>query len=475
MNRSILIVICDFLLLSLLAFSTVDLDKVTGQGAPQAVKADVSTTTTNRADAGNDLAAVMRAALEDERKNRDLLLGELTKTRAAATERERQSQTLQEELQNKDQQTQRLQQQQALLQQQFSAAQTNIQALNGQLQNTSTDAVISKERLAAMEAEMRKQLEKAAALQQQLAQLGKSNETVLTEKQQLANKLQVAEVEKRSASELAARMTEEVKVERQEKAKLAEGVQALATKSSQLAQEIRDNRPLASTTIFNDFVTNRVEAHFNAVRSGFFGSDSTKRKDTETVLVTDGTNTFALCHVQDTPLTLWSPGTDWLALTGTLDRDAASVPIGSLSFSLQDPRVVLIPVPPEEVRELACKAYRVSSDPFKFQDAVLVGAREDYYGECKFQIDLTAPEYLKLDHSVIKGLFGKFNPSRGDFVFSRTGELLGVMANSTYCLMVQNFNAAATLQFGRDVREQHTGEALSRLYSLVFNLPFKLQ
>ena len=122
MNRSILIVICDFLLLSLLAFSTVDLDKVTGQGAPEAVKADISTTTTNRADAGNDLAAVMRAALEDERKNRDLLLGELTKTRAAATERERQAQTLQQELQNKDQQTQRLQQQQALLQQQFSAA-----------------------------------------------------------------------------------------------------------------------------------------------------------------------------------------------------------------------------------------------------------------------------------------------------------------------------------------------------------------
>ncbi len=36
------------------------------------------------------------------------------------------------------------------------------------------------------------------------------------------------------------------------------------------------------------------------------------------MLVTDGTNIFALCHVQDTPLTLWDPGTDWDKFTGTL-------------------------------------------------------------------------------------------------------------------------------------------------------------
>ena len=38
------------------------------------------------------------------------------------------------------------------------------------------------------------------------------------------------------------------------------------------------------------------------------------------------------------------------------------------------------------------------------------------------------PEYLKMDHSVVRGLFGKFNPSHGDLVFNKSGELLGVMA-----------------------------------------------
>src|SRR5207247_5518586 len=126
-------------------------------------------------------------------------------------------------------------------------------------------------------------------------------------------------------------------------------------------------------------------------------------------------------------------------------------------------------------RQLGSKIYQISPDPFKFQDAVLVGAREGYYGECRFEIDLTTPEYVKLDHNFLKGLFGKFNPSRGDLVFSKTGQLLGVMANSTYCMMIRNFDAAATFRFGQDVRDQHTGIILSQLYSMVAQLPFKLQ
>lgn len=472
MNRSILIVICDFLLVSLLAFSTVDINKVSDEGTPRNVKVEIAT---NHVESGKDLAAVMRVALEDERKNRDLLMGELTRARTSIGEHERQAQMLQQELQTRQQQAEHLQEQQASLQQQFATAQTNMQTLTQQLQDSSVQAVISKEKLAAMEAELRKQSEHAATLQDQLSQLGKSNQAVLNEKQQLASQLRVAEVEKRAASEQAVRMEQEVKVEREEKAKLAEGVKVLATKSSQLAEEIRENQPQAPNTVFNNYVSNRVTARFYAVRSGFFGGDSTKRKETQTVLVTDGTNTFALCHVQDTPLTLWSPGTDWEALTGSLERSTANVPIQALSFSLLDPRVVLMPISSTEARELGGKTYRVSTQPYKFEDAVLVGAREDYYGECKFQIDLTTPEYLKLDHSFLKGLFGKFNPSKGDFVFSKTGELLGIMANSTYCIMLQNFNTAATFQFGQDVRQQHTGDALARLYGLVFGLPFKLQ
>jgi len=193
------------------------------------------------------------------------------------------------------------------------------------------------------------------------------------------------------------------------------------------------------------------------------------------VLATDGTNIVALCHVQDTPLTLWNPGVEWEGLTGALARNATQVPIRSLSFHLQDPRVALIPLTQAEARQLGSKTYHISADPFKFQDAVLVGASEGYYGECKFEIDLSTPDYVKLDRNFLKGLFGKFNPSRGDLVFSKTGELLGIMANNTYCMMIRNFDSAAAFQFGPDVRGQHTADTLALLYARVAELPLKLQ
>jgi hypothetical protein len=72
-------------------------------------------------------------------------------------------------------------------------------------------------------------------------------------------------------------------------------------------------------------------------------------------------------------------------------------------------------------------------------------------------------------------LFGKFNPSRGDLVFSKNNELLGVMANGTYCLRIQGPDTAATFRFGPNVRDQNTGDTLARLYMRVFNLPTRLQ
>jgi hypothetical protein len=505
MNRSILIVICDFLLVSLLVFSSPDMNKATEEVAAQNLKFEMAT---NQVDSGRDLTAAMRQALDEERRKGEQLLGELARTRESltkqqelTTEREKQVQVVQETLQARElkaaqleqkaaqleQQTTRLQQQttqleqqasqlsqdKAGLQQQYSATQTNLQAISEQLRTSSVEALISKEKLAAMEAEAKKQTDQAAALQQQLALLSQSNAAVLAEKQQISGQLQVAMAEKRSATEQVQRMQDEVKVERAEKAKLAEGVKALASKSDELAQEVRVNRPLAPNMIFFEYLTNRVQASINASRSGLLGG--TKRKDNQTVLVTNGTNTFALCHVQDTPLSFYNPGTEWESLTGSLSRETAQLPINLVIFSLQDPRLVLIPLSAGEASQLGGKVYKVSSDPYKFQDAVLIGGEESYYGECKFQIDVSTPGYVRLDRSVLRGLFGKFNPSRGDLVFSKNGEVLGIMANSAYCMMLQNFDGTARLRFSPDVRDQHTGAVLSMLYGVVSGMPSKLQ
>ncbi|HEX4264291.1 MAG TPA: hypothetical protein VH597_08125 [Verrucomicrobiae bacterium] len=474
MNRSILIVICDFLLVSLLIFSTPDPSKVMGSNG-ETIKPSLAATNAPAATPGSDLAAVMRTALTDEQQKREQLQGELQKTRQTAAQQ-------QSQLGENEKRAQALQQEQANLKQQFAAAQTNISALNQQLNARSSEATLSKEQLAATQADMQKQQDQAAALKKQLADLEKANQAALAEQQRLTNQLQLADLERRHATEQAAQAQEQVQYERQEKArleqqniKLAEGVKSLATNSSALAQEIRENRPLASNTIFNDFVTNAVDVQFTATRPGFFGGEASKEKATKTVLVTDGTNTFAMCHVQDTPLTFWVPATDWDALSGTLRHDGGQTALRSLSFSQLDPRVVLLPVNQSESARLGTKVYRVSADPFKFQDAVLVGAQEGYYGECKFQIDVKTPDYVKLDRSLLKGLFGKFNPSRGDLVFSRTGELLGIMANDTYCMVIRKYDTNATFQLGQGMRSQYLADTLARYYVSLQRLPLELQ
>ena len=257
--------------------------------------------------------------------------------------------------------------------------------------------------------------------------------------------------------------------------RLTDGVKVLADKSSELAHEIHDNRALTPNLIYAELSTNRVNASFTGLKTGLFG-DASKDTLTHVILVTDGTNIYALCHVQDTPLKLWNTGPQWQELRGTLSHDFASYTIQSLSFCFMDPRIVVIPVPLPQASALGCKVYHLSKDPYVFQDAVVVGTREDYYGECKFQIDVSTPNYLKMDHNSLKGLFGKFNPSSGDLVLSKRGELLGVMANDSYCAVLRNFDSVDTLiHCGPDSRNQPIAQTLSALYAAITDLPSKLQ
>jgi len=473
MNRSILIVICDFLLVSLLVFSTPDTTKITGETGASAVPA--SEQATNAPSGGKDLAMVMRTALTEEQQKREQLQSELEKTRKNATQTQKQ-------LTEAEKHAQSIQEQQANLQKQYAAAQTNISTLNEQLNARSTEATLSKEQLAALQADTKKQEEQAAALKKQLADLEKANQAALAERDKLTNQLQLADLERKHAAEMAAQAQQQVQQEREEKAqlqqqaaKLAEGVKTLASKSGELAQEIRENRPLASNTIFNDFVTNAVDVSFTATRPGYFGGEATKDRTTKTVLLTDGTNTVAMCHVSDTPMTFWIPPTDWDMISVKLQHDGGQLAVPSLSFAKADPRLVLMPLSKADAAKLNAKVYHTSPDPFKFQDAVLVGAGEGYYGECKFQIDVKTPDYVKLDRSVLRGLFGKFNPSRGDLVFSRTGELLGIMANDTYCLVIRKFDTTSTFQLNKSLRAQNLTDTLAYYYASITKLPGELQ
>jgi chemotaxis protein histidine kinase CheA len=475
MNRSILIIIVDFLLVTIVAFSDFNTERK--------VEPEPRTTSGPKAIGGSeDLMGTLKLALEDEKQSREKLSQDLQSTEQALAEREQRIKQFQENLRKTEEQAKQLEQQRTALSQQVTASQASLQEVQARLAEASTQNVLSQEKLAALQADLKKREQETQSLQQKLSETEKAALAAQTEKQQLSAQLQVSEAEKRLTREQVAELRTAVVAEKQEKAKLQEtatvlatNVGALAAKSGELTQEIRENRPLAPNTIFNQFLTNRITARFEAARAGVFGRDVTADKTSHGILFTDGALTYTLFHVEDTPLKLWNPGMDWNRVTAVLQRGNVAFSGVRLSFLAQDPRVVVVPIGEAQAKQYGVKIYKAAADPFKFQDAVIVGASEGYYGECKFQIDTTTPNYVKLDRSFLKGLFGKFNPNRGDIVLTKTGDLLGIMVNSEYCVVLNKVTPTRTINLGNEVVSQQTAQMLSQLYDRVFQMPQKLQ
>jgi hypothetical protein len=198
-------------------------------------------------------------------------------------------------------------------------------------------------------------------------------------------------------------------------------------------------------------------------------------KESRTLFVSDGKQIYALMHVDDTPFAIRELGPDWEKMTVSYSKDDYSSPVPSVSFLAVDPRVVALPVEESQVKGLGAKIYQTALEPFKFPEAVLIASGGTGYGEVAFKLDPTQPSYVRMDNRVMKRIFGNFAPSRGDLVLSKTGELLGIMVNSDYCAVVNNFLPAKTLKTGQAVGDQHTGAVFDELAARLRRLPLKLQ
>ena len=539
MNRSIFIVIVDFLLLSLIAFARFDSDQdVTARKGGQLALQ-------NNSPAQKEVVNVLKLSLEEERRAREELAAQLNQTETTLrsreellADREKRIQESQLSLQRKNEEAQKLATERAALQTQFAQAQTNLSTLTTKLELTSseakaakqrlttmeadlakrqeelfqataeaklskerlaamdadlrqrqeelikarTDSEISKERLALMETDLKKRQEEADRAQKSLAAVEEKRVAAEAEKQKLASQLQLTEAEKRMTFEQLQTVKGQVETERKEKAelvkqttKLAAGVSELAEESEKLKTEIRENRPLAPNTIYSELASNRVQTFIQASRHGLFGQPVDKQKESKTVLVRHSTNTYAILHIDDTPLNFGVPGTDWDRIQGHVRKGSDMAPVGNIYFWATDPRVVIIPVHEGYAQRWGIKVYNVADDPFKFQEAVLVGANENYYGECKFQIDPTNPRYVRMDRNIFKRLVGNFAPSGGDLVFSKTGQVIGVMVNKEYCAVLNNFGSFFNIRTGVNLAEKQTGDILAALQRQVEALPLKLQ
>ena len=216
-----------------------------------------------------------------------------------------------------------------------------------------------------------------------------------------------------------------------------------------------------------------MQTGITARRPGLF-SPTVKEKETQTVLVSDGEAIYALMHLNDTPFTLSEIPADYDQVAGRLSRGSFNAPIPELRFLRLDPRLVVAPVDAAMASLMGAKIYQLAREPFKFPDAVLVRADDGRYGDTPFRIDAANANYVKLDNRITTRLFGEIAPKRGDLVFSKTGDLIGIMVNNDYCAVLGSFAASHTLKMGENLAPG-TGSILTDLQTRWTRLPIRLQ
>jgi len=474
MNRTLLLILCDFLLLNLLALTRWEKAEPARAQQPPVPELAANAVTKDQ-----DLVAAMRDSLADEKAVRDQLAQKLDVTDAALAAREQSLVALQAE-------RTRLAAEKNTLATTLTEAQRAAAELGKKVAAAAQDAVMTKEQLAQLQRELAEKRAEAERQKLALAALETKREREQGEARKQIEGLTLAvvvgEQEKKSLRETTAALTTQVQVERRERAKvqetatqLAQGVGQLAEKSGELTKEIRDNRPINANVLFNDFLANRVSTTFSAARKGMF-SPTVKTKETRTVLLTDGKQIYALLHAEDTVFPPGENNFDWEKVSVEFAQPPAyRGAAGAVHFLAQDPRIVVLPVDAAQAAALGAKVYTLAADPFKFPEAVLISGGGKGYGEVSFKLDASQPGFVRVDNRLFKRLFGDFAPSRGDLVLSKTGELLGIMVNNDYCAVLKDFTPQRSITTGDEVLAQQTRALLDSLAARIRALPAKLQ
>ncbi|MDG1891125.1 MAG: hypothetical protein P8L18_07425 [Verrucomicrobiota bacterium] len=524
MNRPLLIIICDFLLISILSLARFDQSMPTEPSKPE--KPDSAQSLANQ-----DMLDVLTMALEEERQSKASMAEELDEIRdslknkeSALQEKEGRILRIEDNLLSVEERASQLGRERELLRQQYQDTQKNVTFLQEQYVSVKADAkqlqenlsmrsgevIDSRARLTTIESELQVRRKEAQRMQDKMDSLEKERKANEKEKFELALELkqsQTAEIiirehydaakhEIKDAREdvdysraqvsLARKEIDQARgdvvILREEKDKvqehaqtLARGVEELAEQSEEIRKDMLKNTPMAANTIYNQFIQNRISTRFYAARSGVFGQNVKKESTTHSVLVRDKERVYALYHIDGTPFSLWAGDGTWEQLTGVVRRDPNAYSVALMAFLKADPRLMVVPVGAKQADKLGSMVYSLAEDPYKFQEAILVGAKDGYYGETAFKMDPNNPNYVRMDKNALAKLRGRFTPSMGDLVFSKTGELLGMMVNSSYCVVLKSIETTLQFSFGLNVASERSADIMALQNGELEALPLRFQ
>lgn len=452
MNKSLLLIICDFLLISILA-----LVEFQPPDTPEEVAREEA-----EAESGmdRDLVEVLRLSLESEAENRRRLALELESREAALEntareldERSRELDLTREEREQLARERERLATERERLAAEHAETEASLAQTREERERLDADLREQRERALRIQEELRQRQEELAEREESLGELERIRRELERDRERVATDLRISETERAMLEQnlVAARAEVDrarIEAERaqQRAERLGEGVTQLAERTTAVQEEVRRAQPLSMNVIYNRFQNNRIPLTFNWSTPMLFGSRD-QSQTVETILVEHAGSIYAVFEGSRSPFRAES--LDRLQdVSGTMRIGDHSLEILEVSFLRADPRVVAIAVPRRFVENMDVEVMRLADDPLRFPEAVLINDERGFFGESRFRLRPGSQRYVDMDTRLVNRLFGEFSPRRGDIVFSKSGQLLGFMVTNDMSVIIDEIRPWASLRIG---------------------------
>lgn len=483
MNKSLLLVICDFLLISLLGLANFD-DPAETQEDPPIALGD-----TEGGDARDDLIMLLEESLQEQAsqeeklksslEERDRLLSEkeatIEKTQSELTElasdlentSEQLAQTAAEKAAAEEAKA-KLAQERAFLEEEKNKLQQVTTALSEQkntLEKELSEVQLSAEQAAqkAVELEqavMREKQEKAMTLEQaqflreelkrEKEALARASEALVIKEQEQQVLSQEREAAKRQLEVVAAQneiLEEQVKTQliQQERLQvrteqLSENVEVLAQQSSTLQdtvnQDIEERRTLSANQLYDQYQRNQIELVFVLREKGALGlGERVNTYEMAAPVIEQAGAYYAMIHKSS----LFGSQIP-LEMRGLVQVDQNKYPITQMITSTKDPAVLWIPVGKNFIESNRIDAFSLEQNPLRYEEGFIVSDQSGYYGALSLRLHPEKQSFIRVDNRIVTRLFGEFSASEGDYIFSNKGSFIGMMTNKSDGLLVSQLS-----------------------------------
>lgn len=466
MNRTLILIIADFLLLSLLALARFEPSpKESRQSQQMTEEARQEQLTQTEQE---DLLEILQMTLDEERKSRSKVketLKEkekaLNQKQKALEEKKKRAEKLAEEkaqlekqrneLQKTAKEKEKIESEYKQTRQKLQQAQQARAELSESLTEAKTSSVTAQQREKMLESELQERKEELQQIQKQLEETQSGKKVAELQKQRMETELKVKETEKAMLRETLELSKDQLETAQKEKKQLRETAQKLATNVGDLAQsqsrisdEIKEMQPMSFNQIHELFSMNRMLVTLSMQKTGLIGtSSSSQQLQTVPVELPDG-NPYLLVHREEAGLDTPS----LITLDITLSRaDGQTYQPSSIKFLKEDPRILAIPVPQKAIEGNVLDAFPLSENPLRFPKAVAIGPG-DRFGEVLMKQHRQRLNYFKRDSKLFTNAPGEVTARQGFHVFDKTGRFMGLMINSRYTMHLEEGDTLDTLNVG---------------------------